>query len=178
MNSPKYCSTCGSELKSSIRDGVERLVCSEESCDYVFWNNPTPVVGAIVQQGDHIIMVQSIGWPKHWYALVTGFLEANESAENGIKREVEEEIGMVPKAVNLVGLYPFFEMNQLLIIYHVEVDENAEVVLQISELSDYRKVPIEEVEPWDTGTGHGLRDWLRTKGYERKLTPLREIEGE
>jgi NAD+ diphosphatase len=176
MALPQYCSTCGSKLELQKRDELERLVCSDESCDYVFWNNPTPVVGAIVQQGDNIILVQNIGWPKHWYALVTGFLEANESAEDGIKREVEEEIGIVPKTVNFVGLYPFFRMNQLLIIYHVEVDENAEVVLQANELVDYRKVPIAEVQPWDAGTGHGLRDWLRTKGYERELISLNDIK--
>lgn len=176
MNAPNYCSTCGSKLKVSMRDEVERLVCSDDTCDYVFWNNPTPVVGAIVQQGDHIILVQNVGWPEHWYALVTGFLEANESAEDGIKREVKEEIGIVSESVNFVGLYPFFRMNQLLIIYHVVVDENAEVVLQTSELAAYKKVPIAEVQPWDAGTGHGLRDWLRTQGYERALTPLNEIK--
>ena len=176
MQPPKFCSTCGSKLHLKMRDVLERLVCSDDTCDYVFWNNPTPVVGAIVQQGDNVVLVQNVGWPKHWFALVTGFLEANESPENGIKREVEEEIGIVPKSVNFVGLYPFFRMNQLLIIYHAEIDENAEIVLQASELADYRKVPISEVQPWDAGTGHGLRDWLRTQGYERELIPLNEIK--
>jgi hypothetical protein len=49
-------------------------------------------------------------------------------------------------------------------------------VLQASELSGYRKVPIAEVQPWDAGTGQGLRDWLRTKGYERELVSLDEIK--
>lgn len=175
MQLPKFCSTCGNKLQPQIRDGLERLVCSDETCDYVFWNNPTPVVGAIVQQGNHIVLVQNVGWPQHWFALVTGFLEANESPENGIAREMEEEIGIAPKSVNLVGIYPFFRRNQLLIIYHAEIDENAEIVLQADEIAAYRKVPISEVQPWDAGTGHALRDWLRTQGYERELIPLNEI---
>jgi len=172
---PKFCSTCGSSLKLEMRDR-ERLVCSDETCDFVSWNNPIPVVGAIVQQGENIILVQNIGWPKHWYALVTGFLEAGETPEEGIKREMEEEIGLAPTEVNFVGMYPFHRMNQLLIIFHAKVDENAEVKLQADELADYRKVLIEEIQPWDAGTGHAVRDWLRTKGIERDLIPLNEIK--
>lgn len=172
---PQFCSTCGSQLKIEMRDR-ERLVCSDESCDFVHWNNPIPVIGAIVQQGENVILVQSIGWQKHWYALVTGFLEAGETPNEGIVREVEEEIGLVPTEVNYIGMYPFHRMNQLLIIYHVKVDENAEVVLQANELADYKKVPIAEVQPWDAGTGHAVRDWLRTKGFERALVSLDEIK--
>ena len=141
---PEFCSTCGSQLKMEMRDR-ERLVCSDETCDFVHWNNPIPVIGAIVQQDENVILVQSIGWPKNWYALVTGFLEAGETPEEGIVREVEEEIGLVPTEVNYIGIYPFHRMNQLLIIYHVKVDENATVKLQLDELADYKKVPIEEV---------------------------------
>ena len=176
MASPKHCSTCGNLLKLEMRDDKERLVCSDETCDYVFWNNPTPVVAAIVQQGKNVILVQSIGWQKHWYALVTGFLEAGESPEDGVRREVEEEVGLTPKSINFVGLYSFFRMNQLIIAYHVEVGEG-EVKLQTSELSDYKIVPIEKVQPWDAGTGHAVRDWLRTQGYERKLVSLNDIKG-
>jgi NAD+ diphosphatase len=172
---PEFCSTCGSQLKTEMRDR-ERLVCSSETCDFVLWNNPIPVIGAIVQQGENVILVQSIGWPKNWFALVTGFLEAGEMPEEGIKREVEEEIGLVPTEVNYVGMYPFYRMNQLLIIYHVKVDENAAVKLQLDELADYKKVPIAEVQPWDAGTGHAVRDWLRTKGFERELISLNDIK--
>ncbi len=175
MGLPKYCSTCGNPLKQEIRDDRERLVCGSDSCDYVFWNNPTPVLAAIVQQGSNVILVQSIGWQKHWYALVTGFMEANETAEDGIMREVQEEIGLTPISINFVGLYSFFRMNQLLIAYHVEVPEG-EVQLQTSELSDYKIIPIEAVQPWNAGTGEAIRDWLRTKGYERELLPLDAIK--
>ncbi|NJN78500.1 MAG: NUDIX domain-containing protein [Saprospiraceae bacterium] len=174
MQASKFCLTCGNPLEEKMRDGRNRLVCSDNTCDYVFWNNPTPVVAAIVQQGENVILVQSIGWQKHWYALVTGFLEAGEHPESGVKREVEEEVGLTPKSIHFVGLYSFVRMNQLIIAYHVEVGEG-EVKLQTSELSDYKIVPIEKVQPWDAGTGHAVRDWLRTKGYERKLIPLNEI---
>ena len=175
MQKPKFCSTCGSTLLPQMRDGFERLVCSDDNCDFVFWNNPTPVVGAIVQQGDDIILVQNIGWPSHWFALVTGFLEANESPEEGIKREVKEEIGVTVESLDLVGLYPFFKRNQLLIIYHVQIDDKAVVELQADEIAAYKKVPIEKVQPWDSGTGLALRDWLHSQGYERSPLPLDEI---
>ncbi len=170
MRKPNFCSKCGSPLEVGERTGRERLVCSDESCDFVHWNNPTPVVGAIVEYEGKVLLVQSIGWPKSWYALVTGFLEAGEMPEQGVVREVEEEVGLEVTEVNYIGMYPFYRMNQLLIIYHVVAE--GEIELDTSELSDYRLYTLEEVRPWPAGTGIALRDWLRTRGYEKELMPF------
>jgi len=51
-------------------------------------------------------------------------------------------------------------------VYHV-VAKEGEIVIDESELTGYKLVPIEEVQPWPAGTGIGLRDWLRTRGIER-----------
>ena len=60
------------------------------SCDYVFWNNPTPVVAAIIELNDTIILVRNKGWPEKMYGLITGFLEKGEPPEAGILRELEK----------------------------------------------------------------------------------------
>jgi hypothetical protein len=46
-----------------------------------------------------------------------------------------------------------------LIIYHVQIDKRAAIILQADE-----KVLMKEIQPWDSGTGHALRDWLNSKG--------------
>ena len=48
MKSPKFCPTCASELESRFLKDRDRLVCSAD-CGYVHWNNPTPVIAAIVE---------------------------------------------------------------------------------------------------------------------------------
>lgn len=170
MKPPKFCQQCGNPLTKGIRNGEPRLVCSDDTCDYVHWNNPIPVVAAIVEHEGHVILVRSIGWPAGWYGLVTGFLEKGEMPDTGVVREVEEEVGLEVLEVNYIGMYPFYRMNQLLITYHVKAEGT--VKLDITELEDYKAVPIEKVQPWNAGTGIALRDWLRTKGIERELVSL------
>ena len=167
MKLPKFCPTCASELESRFLKDRDRLVCSSD-CGYVHWNNPTPVVAAIVEAGNDVILVRSIGWPDGWFGLVTGFLEAGEDTVEGVKREVVEETGLEPVEVNFVGIYPFFKMNQLIIAYHVKV-EDGDVKIDATELEEYKRVPIDKIRPWNSGTGYALNDWLKSKGIEAEF---------
>ena len=117
----RYCPTCASALVPEVHGGRMRLACSDARCDFVHWDNPTPVVGAIAERNGAVVQVRSIGWPAGWFGLITGFLEAGETPEEGVLREVQEEIGLTATTVDLVGLYPFHRMNQLLIVYHLEI---------------------------------------------------------
>ncbi len=167
----RFCPLCATPLATEERGGSPRAVCPAEGCGFVHWNNPAPVVAAIVERNDHIILVRSHGWPEGWYGLVTGFLEHGEMPAEAVLREVREEIGLSPTLGDYVGMYPFYRMNQLLIVYHVMVDDGA-VRLDETELCDWREIPIEKAQPWPAGTGVALRDWLASRGYEREFIEL------
>ena len=95
-NRIKFCGQCGAALVRRLveKEGVQRMCCSNApACNFIFYNNPTPVVGAIVEHGDSVVLVRNVGWPDTWFGLVTGFLEARECPRAGILREVKEEIG-------------------------------------------------------------------------------------
>ena len=162
MKQPKFCQECGTPVTRAMRGGRERAVCP--NCDFTYWDNPTPVVAAVIEYQDAVVLVRSIGWPAHFYGLVTGFLEKGEMPEQGVVREVKEEVGLEVKSVNYIGMYPFYRMNQLLIAYHIEAEGT--ITLDTTELEDYKVVPLEKVRPWPAGTGYALNDWLKTKGYE------------
>ena len=163
MKSPKYCPSCAKELIVKYTKDRDRIICPDESCGFVHWNNPIPVVAAIVEAGDDVVLVRSIGWPKGWFGLVTGFLEKGEEPLEGVKREVREETGLEPEEVNFVGLYSFFRMNQLIIAYHVKVTDG-DIQIDKTELEEYKRVPITKVKPWTAGTGYALNDWLKSRG--------------
>ena len=159
-----YCPMCASPLTTAERGGRERQVCPAEGCGFVDWNNPVPVVAAIVEHAGSVILVRSRGLPETWFGLVAGFLEPDESPEQGVLREIEEEIGIAAENADYLGAYPFSLRNQIIFCYHVEVP-HADIRLCEEELSGFRKVPLAELKPWSRGTGPALRDWLIARGY-------------
>ena len=137
--------------------GVGRRVCPEAACGFVHWDNPVPVVAALVELDGRILLARNVAWPEKSFGLVTGFLERDESPEAGVAREVAEELGLATISTDLIGLYPFPQMNQLIIAYHVVA--SGHIVLN-EELAEIRLFAPDRLKPWDFGTGLAVRDWL------------------
>ena len=145
------------------RGGLPRQVCGE--CGFVFWDNPTPVVAALVEHDDDVLLVRNHGWPDTWFGLVAGFLERGEAPDDGVLREVQEELGLQCEVVELIGNYPFRRMHQVILAYHVRATRGAEVVLG-EELAEYKRVTVDTLRPWPMGTGHAVADWLKKRAGE------------
>mgnify|MGYP006092296023 FL=1 len=161
----RFCPICKANLLKEEIGGEPRMACSSKICSYVYWNNPTPVLAAIAHRENEVVLVQGIGWPEHWFSLVTGFHEADESAEEGILREVKEELDLDGEIGSLVGVYSYFQMNQVIIAYEVLLGKG-EIKLDETELVDYKVVPIDKIKTWPSGTGYAVRDWLLSQGRE------------
>jgi NAD+ diphosphatase len=171
---PRFCLSCGSGLQliTAEEDGgaKERLRCP--ACGWTHWNNPTPVLAAIIECVDRdgqILLARNAAWPGRMFALITGFMEAGESAEQGITREVMEETSLEVQQLALVGVYDFQRMNQLIVAYHARA--RGEVRLS-PELAEYKLFTPETVRCWRAGTGHALADWLRSRGHEPQFVDL------
>ncbi len=169
----RFCPICSSPLSETIESGMKRKSCQKNDCEYVHWNNPTPVLAAITHRKNEVILIQAIGWPKHWYSLVTGFHEAGETAEEGALREVKEELGLNGEVKSLVGVYSFFQMNQVIIAYDVLVEEG-DITLDSTELVEYKIVKTKNVRPWPSGTGQAMKDWLSRQGITNEEIPFRK----
>lgn len=155
----KYCPLCKKNLTKQKIDGEERLACSSDTCDFVFWNNPIPVVAGIVEIDNKIVLAHNVSWPKEWFSIITGFLEKGETAEEGIARETKEELDLTAGKCTLVGVYSFHKMNQIIIAYHVL----AKGMIKLNEELDlYKVVDKEELKPWDSATGYAVRDYLKS----------------
>src|SRR5258708_18398836 len=88
-----FCPACASPLQPRQMEGRERLVCPNESCGYVFYDNPVPVVAALLEHGQTVLLVRNKGCPETWYGLVSGLLEEGESPEDGVLGEVKDGCG-------------------------------------------------------------------------------------
>jgi len=163
----KFCARCGGALAPHVEEGRERLRCVD--CSFLVYGNPTPVVAAIVEHRlgasddgpPHVVLARGAGWPEKMFGLITGFLEAGESPEAGILREVKEELGLDGEVVSLVGAYAFEQRNELLVAYHVRA--SGEITLS-PELEATKRVAVEKkLRPWSFGTGQAVRDWLKRR---------------
>ena len=167
----RFCPCCAAPLSRSaaLEDGgmKERLRCT--SCDFTHWNNPTPVLAAIVQVGDKVLLARNAAWQHRMFALITGFMEAGETPEEGIRREIAEETGLTVTALRLIGVHDFQRMNQVLITYHAMAEGT--VVLS-PELVEYKLLDPEQVRCWPAGTGLALAAWLREQGIEPQFMEI------
>ena len=167
----RFCPQCAAPLAMRVEDEdgglTERLRCT--ACDFTHWNNPTPVLAAIVQVGEHLLLARNAAWTNRMFGLITGFMEAGESPEDGIRREILEETGLKTNALSLVGVHEFLRMNQVIITYHAV----AEGEIRLSpELAEYKLLRPDQVKCWQAGTGLALADWLRSQGIEPSFMEL------
>jgi NADH pyrophosphatase NudC (nudix superfamily) len=161
----RFCPACASPLAllTRLEDSgeKERLRCP--TCDFTHWDNPTPVLAAIVELDGLVLLARNAAWQHRMMGLITGFMEAGETPEEGIRREIAEETSLSVSALTLVGVHDFQRMNQVLITYHAVA--HGEVQLS-PELVEYRLLRPEQVRCWRAGTGLALADWLRSRGHE------------
>jgi NAD+ diphosphatase len=170
----KFCPQCAGVLApiEQMEDGGPKTRLRCPACDFTHWNNPTPVLAAVVECVDRegrILLARNAAWTHRMFALITGFMEAGESPQDGIRREVAEETGLAADAVSLIGAYEFVRMNQVIIAYHVAA--RGEIRLS-PELAEYKLFAPADVRCWPAGTGYALADWLRSRGHQPQFIEM------
>jgi len=174
MSDAKFCLLCGTALAAIAveEDGGTKIRLRCPACGWTHWNNPTPVLAAVIELVDRdgqVLLARNVAWPGKFFGLVTGFMEAGETPEDGIRREVAEETSLTVDSLSLIGVYEFLRMNQVIIAYHAAA--RGEIRLS-PELVDYRLFAPERVRCWPAGTGRAMADWLRSRGVEPQWMEL------
>jgi NADH pyrophosphatase NudC (nudix superfamily) len=170
----RFCPRCATPLAliTAAEDGGDKARLRCAACHWTHWNNPTPVLAAVVEcvdRGGLLLLARNAAWTGRMFALITGFMEAGETAEEGITREVAEETALTVKKLKLIGVYDFQRMNQVIIAYHAQ----AEGEIRLSpELVEYKLLEPRDARCWPAGTGYALADWLRARGIEPQWLPL------
>jgi NAD+ diphosphatase len=173
-NDYRFCPTCSTGLQptETLEDGGLKTRMRCPACGWTHWNNPTPVLAAIIECADQdgrVLLARNAAWSGRMFALITGFMEAGETPEEGITREVAEETSLEVLSLDLVGVYDFQRMNQVIIAYHALA--RGEVRLS-PELAEYKLYAPEDLVCWPAGTGYALASWLRRRGIEPRFMDL------
>ncbi|MDE2400707.1 MAG: NUDIX hydrolase [Burkholderiales bacterium] len=99
----EHCQVCGTrvELRIPEDDNRERAVCP--ACHHVHYVNPLNVVGTVPVWGDQVLLCRrNIEPRKGFWTLPAGFMELDETTEEGAARETDEEAGA---RIEMQGLY-------------------------------------------------------------------------
>ena len=160
MNDLRFCPRCAAPLVARSAEGRERRACEAHGCGFVFWGNPVPAVGALVEHQGEIILARNKLWPEGYFALVTGFLEAQEDPRAAVVREVREELGLEVYETHVIGNYIFEAKNEVMLCYHALARGTVRLG---DELADYRRVKPANLRPWKRATGFAVADWMRAR---------------
>jgi NAD+ diphosphatase len=170
----RFCPQCAAGLAwiEADEDGGRKARLRCAACGWTHWNNPTPVLAAVIEMADRdgqLLLARNAAWSGRMFALITGFMEAGETPQDGIRREIAEETSVQVESVDLIGVYDFQRMNQLIVAYHAVA--RGEIRLS-PELAEYRLFAPQAVRCWRAGTGYALADWLRGRGIEPQWVDL------
>ena len=160
----RFCPRCACALVERPIPGdgvvVTRIACPADACGFVFWGNPTPAVGALVEHEGEMILARNRLWPEGFFALVTGFLEALEDPKAAVVREVKEELGLDVVQTSLIGNYIFERKNEIMLCYHAVATGT---VTLGAELAEFRRYAPKDLRPWPRATGYAVADWMRAR---------------
>lgn len=131
--SVKFCGTCGERL---VHDKKERMMRCP-SCNAMHYPKiaPAVIVGVINQERNKILMTKYAGREYKKYALIAGFTEIGETAEDTVRREVLEETGVHVKNVRYYKSQPWSFTDTLLLGFYCDLDGDANIHIDEEELS-------------------------------------------
>ncbi len=116
----KFCPQCATELQLKMQAGRERPVCPH--CGYVAYRNPVPVALVLVSREDKLLLVHRLNPPLAGYwAPPAGYVEIDESLEEGAVREVKEETGLDIVVDRLLTVYSRANAGVMLVTFAARV---------------------------------------------------------
>ncbi|EYT64094.1 NADH pyrophosphatase [Dietzia sp. UCD-THP] len=113
-----------------------------------------PAVICLVHDGGRrVLLARQPVWPTGMYSHVAGFVEAGESLEGCVVREVQEEVGVAVDRVRYLGSQPWPFPRSLMVGFHAIGDPDAPIVLEDEEISEAAWFDVDEVRAALDGRG-------------------------
>lgn len=126
-------------------DDRPRQVCG--TCGFINYVNPKIVVGSVVTFGDKILFCRRAIEPRRgFWTLPAGFLEENETVEEGAKREAREEACATIEIDGLLAVYSIPRISQVQLMFRARLVDP--VVAPGPESLDVALLHWDEI-PWD-----------------------------
>ena len=131
LNKTRFCTKCGTRLVPGTIEEETSLVCP--ACRTTFYPRIDPCIIVLVKRGDEILLALHHHRTTQYYSCLAGFMEAGESAEQAVRREIMEETGLSVKNIRYFGSQSWPFPSQLMLGFTAEY-ESGEIHIQENEL--------------------------------------------
>lgn len=177
---PRFCPACGRPVEARVLepDHRPRLVCAQ---GHVTWRNPRMVVGTLPVRGGRVYLARrGIEPALGLWSYPGGFLELGESAQEGARRETEEETQLRVEIGPLIGAYSRPHAGVVTLIYEANIVGGE--ALPGAETTEVRDFGPDDI-PWDelafTTAESALRDWIASRpGGGPRFEPELYVHGD
>jgi ADP-ribose pyrophosphatase YjhB (NUDIX family) len=177
---PSFCPTCGKPVVPQLleADHRPRLVCPD---GHITWRNPRLVVGTLpVKAGRVYLARRAIEPGAGLWTYPGGFLEIGEAAQEGARRETEEETQLRIEVGRLIGAYSRPHAGVVTLVYEATVVGGEP--LPGAETTEVAGFGPDEI-PWSelafTTVDSALRDWVASlPGRGPRFEPELYVEGD
>lgn len=131
LDRTRFCPRCGTRLTPGTKDEESSLVCPE--CNNIIFPRIEPCIIVLVKRGNDILLALHRQRNGQYYSCLAGFMEAGESAEQAVRREIMEETGICVRNIRYFGSQSWPFPSQLMLGFTAEY-ESGELRIQESEL--------------------------------------------
>jgi NAD+ diphosphatase len=133
LHRSQYCGVCGHE--STYVTGLNKRICKNQDCRLETYPRIEPVVIVLVVAGSRCMLARQGTFPKGYFAPIAGFVEAGETPEQAVSREVFEEVGLLVDKVAYVAAQPWPFPSSLMLGYiaHVAPDQRIRLSAELEE---------------------------------------------
>lgn len=136
----RFCGRCGSPMTHASKERAMKCACG-----YAAYPRIMPAVIVGVKNGDSLLLTKYRRGFAH-NALIAGFTEIGETAEETVAREVMEEAGIRVKNITYYKSQPWGIANDLLLGFYCDVDGDPAITMDENELKYAAWVRREEIE--------------------------------
>jgi len=138
----RFCGTCGGRMQHFA--GERAMHCP--SCELQHYPRLSPSMIVLVTRGDEILLARSPRFVSGVYSTLAGFVEAGESVEECVVREVREEVGLEVQNLQYIGSQGWPFPHSLMLGFHAEY-AGGEIVPEPGEIEDARWFALDNLPP-------------------------------
>ena len=156
----KFCGRCGAPMQMDLDERA--MTCGP--CATINYPRIVPCIIVLISRGEELLLARHANFPRPMYSTLAGFIEAGETAEETLVREVREEVGVEVSNIRYFQSQSWPFPSQLMLGYFAEW-AGGDIVCDLDEIADaqwfhYRELPM--IPPVSSISGQLIQQYIST----------------